>query len=288
MNRRLPGKHAKQAARLRQAAGVLLRAVGALTIAAAITTGSVAGWRWMRTGARFAIRTIEVTGVHRASRDDLVARSGLERGQNIFSVNTASAAAAVGRAEWVRHVRVTRALPDTVVVAVEEREPFAVLSAGGLTVVDSDGEKIKDASSADGLDLPVLSGLASEGAASDDHSAAIDRATALAIAHAWQEHAVGKLAPLSELHVSKESGETTYTAFCGDDPAVEVRLGAFDAKSATEIGDVLNRFQRVLTELQREGRRAQTIDLGNRQRPDWVPTRLVSPEQVVARSDGVH
>jgi hypothetical protein len=93
---------------------------------------------------------------------------------------------------------------------------------------------------------------------------------------------MGKKAPLSELHVFTAGGETNFTAFSGDDPTVEVILGAFGTDPVRELQPVLRRLERVWAEVEHEGRRARTIDLGNRERADWVPARL----EPIARADG--
>jgi cell division protein FtsQ len=290
MNRRRLSHRASKGgvARLRQAVGIAVRAALVMAFMAAVGFGAIRGWSWLHRSGRFSVRTIAFSGLHRANEEDLIRRGRLVKGVNIFSVDTAQASAAMEKAEWVAHARVVRSLPDTVAVDIEERQPFAILSSGGLVVIDDSGVRIKDLSAEDHLDLPILSGFSPEGTTSEGHTGPADIATALRIVRLWNAQPVGKVVPLSELHASSEAGETAFTAFCGDDPAVEVRLGTFAGNSDQEITPVLERLHRMWTELQREGRRARSIDLGNRQRPDWVPTRLEAQGQIVARRDGAH
>lgn len=287
MNRRRTKGRSGGGAPWRQTAMLLLRAVVAIGMAVLMTVGAVKGWDWLHHSERFVVKSIVFSGLERANEEELLRRSGLVQGENIFKANTAGAAAAMEQADWVAHVRVARAWPDTIQVVVEERRPTAVVNAGPLFVVDGDGMRIKGLAAADQLDLPVISGVAADDFGGDDHPALKSVTAALDVVREYQSHRMGKVAPLSELHVATEGGETVFTAYCGDDPAVEARLGAFDSTSAKDVGPVLDRLDRILAELQHEGRRARSLDLGNRQRPDWVPARLEAP-QVASRIDKTH
>jgi hypothetical protein len=282
MNRRRAKGGGGRAGQLRRGALIFLRALAAVGMAAFVTVGSVKGWEWLHRSDRFAVKSIVFHGLTRASEDDLLHRSGLVTGENIFQTNTAGAASAMEQADWVAHVRVVRSWPETIQVFVDERRPTAVANAGPLFVVDDEGTRIKGVAAADHLDLTVLSGLPADDFGGDDHPASRNVLAALDLLRAYQAHRVGKVAPLSELHFAMEGGENVFTAFCGDDPAVEARLGAFETTTMKEVSPVLDRLDRMLGELAHEGRRARSLDLGNRQRPDWVPARLEAP-QVAAR-----
>ena len=276
MNRRRISADARQgrAVERRQAALAFLRRLGAMILAGLVLYGGWRGAHWMQHGHEFRIQNIAVSGVHRSDEADLLRRAHLSAGRNIFAVNTADAAAAMEQADWVAHAKVARALPSTVRVEIEERQPVAVANVGGLVVVDADAHEIKPLNVADQLDLPVISGLSAEDIGNVQHGPSALGAATLHVLAAYQADRMAKVAPLSELRVSTASGETTYTAFCGDDPAVEVALGAFGSDPVHEMSAVLRRFERLWMELASEGRRARSIDLGNRARADWVPVRL--------------
>ena len=287
MNRRnlMEEKGPARTAQLRRAAILVLRTLGVVIMTGLVAAGSVSGWQWMHRGERFSLKNVTFIGVHRANEDDLIRRAGLVRGQNLYSVNTAQAAAAMERADWVGRVRVERSIPDTVVVTVEEREPIAVVAAGPLFAIDGLGVRIKTVAAGDKLDLPVLTGLTADDFGGAGRDASPGALAALKVLTAYQSDRMGQVAPLSELHVADEGGETVYVAYCGDDMAVvEVVLGAFPSDPATGMQPVLARFERMWTELGREGRHARSIDLGNRKRPEWVPTRL--EPQLAVRSNG--
>src|SRR6185312_4116570 len=108
MNRRRISADARQgrAAERRRAALAFLRGLGALAIAGLVLFGGRRGWQWLRHGGEFAIQTISVTGLHRANQEELLRRAQLIPGRNIFSVNTADAAASMEQSDWVAHARV--------------------------------------------------------------------------------------------------------------------------------------------------------------------------------------
>ena len=98
------------------------------------------------------------------SGTDILASSGLQVGDSIFSVDLDSVAIRIERLVWVRRAAVQRRPPDRLVVRIEERRRLAWLASGGdMYGIDVEGillhperqagEQIRD------LDLPVLSGF---------------------------------------------------------------------------------------------------------------------------------
>lgn len=60
---------------------------------------------------------------------------------------------------WVKDVRVTRRLPDTLVIEVIEREPTAVWQHDGkYSLIDSDGIVLEDVTQSNALGLPLIGG----------------------------------------------------------------------------------------------------------------------------------
>lgn len=253
----------------------LLKAVGVVVVTGAIGWGAYAGYRWMRTSDRFALRTLTFNGSVRASQEDLTRRAGLVAGTNIFAVDRAAAAEAMEQAPWVRKVRIARELPDTLHVAVDEHHAALLVECGDLCVVDEDGVPFKHLDAADGLDLPVLTGLSREMLEQGPLGPATAVITdAIAIAAAYHKAGMDDRAPLAELHVDLDAGETRWSLFCGDEP-VEVALGAIEREKLDETASIaLEGVSRVWDDLERRGARASRIDSGNRQRPEWVAVRL--------------
>lgn len=275
MNRRRVDRHGqvqRTGAAMRSVAAMLLRLVGALAVAAALGWGAWAGYAWLRTSPRFAVKSLAFTGVSHAGEEELVRRAQLVAGTNIFAVDLAAAALAMEQDPWVRHVRLARELPDTLRIAVDEHTPVALVASSGLYAVDTEGLPFKRVSSGDKLDLPVITGLARDRLEQGRDGGALREA--LSIIASYEKQGLHERAPLSELHVAFDSGEPAWTAYCGDEP-VEVHLGVLGRGDGPEApAVVLQRLARVWDEIERRGARARSIDLGNRQRPEWVAARL--------------
>lgn len=114
----------------------------------------------------FSIQDVTVTGRMRARKDDLLAAVGTERGDPIFGFDTEAARQRIERLDWVGSATVTRLLPDTIRIEVEERQPFALWQRGGeLSIVDAEGRPITDEGVQDFAHLPFIVGFGAPRAA---------------------------------------------------------------------------------------------------------------------------
>jgi cell division protein FtsQ len=88
----------------------------------------------------FAVRAVQVDGVHSLSAAEVRDAAGLRTGTPLLQVDLDAAAARVRRLPQVASAQVTRGWPDRVVVTVDERLPVAVVQrAGERTLVDAGG-----------------------------------------------------------------------------------------------------------------------------------------------------
>jgi cell division protein FtsQ len=90
----------------------------------------------------------------------------LRKDEPITALDLAALRRKVEEVGWVRRARITRLLPDTLVVSVEERERLAVWQHNGRTaVIDPDGRPIKEADPGRFTDLPLVVGQGADQAA---------------------------------------------------------------------------------------------------------------------------
>jgi cell division protein FtsQ len=285
MNRRRVAKEeraARSLGRARRVAIATARVTGALVVAGAVSVGAYTVWKTLRSGSQFSVRSIVISGNSRATTEELSAACDRLHGVNIFRTDLASVARELEQHPWVARARVAREFPDTIRVVVEERTAAALVSANGLYAVDANGVPFKPATAKDHLDLPVISGLTRDGLTKEDGTPSNAIRTALHIIASYGSHTMAVRAPLSEIRVVEEAGETSYVAYCGDD-AVEVRLGVISSNVEKDVTDVLTRLERVWVDLAQRNARPRMLDLGNRQRPDWVPARFESPQAVLGK-----
>src|SRR2546428_3194520 len=117
----------------------LRRLVGVIVAGAVIPAGVVAGGHWLLTTQRFAVTSVEVRGASRTSPEQILAVAAIPRGTNIFRLDTTGVTGRVESLPAVRRADVVRELPDRVVISVEERRPFTLVTGGGPPWMEGGG-----------------------------------------------------------------------------------------------------------------------------------------------------
>lgn len=241
-----------------------IRALPGLAVAGAVVLAGALAWHEALAGELFRIREIRFEGLARATPEELLEISPVQRGDHVLLCDVDLVAAALRRHAWVSSAEVRRDLPDALEVHVVERRPAAIVDLGGLYLVDAKGEVFKRALPGDGLDLPVITGIAREAWIERREDVEPLLSAALALLARWAERGLADREPVSEIHIDPDYGTTLYA---GDD-GLEVRLGQGG------LPEKLERLERVLSALAAEGQRAEVLHLDNRRRPDWVTVRL--------------
>ena len=242
-----------------------LRTLAAAALSAALSLGAWQAWRWAATSDMFAVRDIRFTGLVRAREAELLRRSGLKPGENLFRADLARAARAMQADPWVSSARLERRLPGEVLVRIAEHRPAALVQLGGLYVLDDEGRLFKRAAAEDALDLPILTGLSREAWLEHKPELQLRLFAALHLLDTWQASGF-PIAAVSEVRLDEGGG---FTLFAHDGTGVqEVRLGSSD------IALKLRRLAQVRGVLARRGERAARIDLDNPARPDQAAATL--------------
>jgi len=245
--------------------GAAVRTLVAAAVSAGLSLGAWEGWQWATASDTFAVREIRFTGLVHASELDLVQRSGLKLGDNLFRADLSRAARAIQAHPWVSSVRLDRRLPGEVVASVVEHRPAALVQLGAIYVLDDQGRVFKRAAPEDALDLPILTGLPREAWAERKPEAQLRLFGALHLLDTWRAAGFAIVA-VSEVRLDEDGG---FTLFAHDGTAVqEVRLGS------SEISLKLQRLAQVRAALARRGERAARIDLDNPARPDQAAATL--------------
>jgi cell division protein FtsQ len=97
----------------------------------ALLSGALA---WATHTPLFAIRTIEVQGNVLTSKEQVLRTAGVRIGSNLLLPIARGVRERVQRMPAVMDVEVERELPNTLVIRVTEREPWAAIEAGGSFV----------------------------------------------------------------------------------------------------------------------------------------------------------
>jgi cell division septal protein FtsQ len=160
----------------------------------------------------------------------------------------AAAEARIAELPGVRRAHVVRHLPGRVTIILEEREPYALVNAGGLQWVDADGYLVAADARPGAIGLPILTGIGTPAAGTAPPSDGLR--AGLAVLHALQRTSARLAARVSEVDLSRAHGPVLYLV-----EGVEVRLGT------DGWPDRLARLDGVLGDLDARGERVASIDL---------------------------
>jgi cell division protein FtsQ len=146
---------------------LILAGVVALALVIAAFTGLTAlvGERMSTAAgdAGFEVRRVEVRGVERMNEINVYERVLGVRDRAMPQVDLDDVRESLMELSWVADARVSRQLPDTIVVDIVEREPHAALRKdGGLALIDVTGHAIEPVSAAEAKDLLVIAGAEAE------------------------------------------------------------------------------------------------------------------------------
>lgn len=107
----------------------------------------------------FAVQVVHLQGATPAAQAEILQAVGVRFGTPILTLDLAAVRARVERVGWVARARVVRLLPDTLVVAVDQRPLVAVWQhAGRATVIAADGRPVTKVDPGHFSTLPLVVG----------------------------------------------------------------------------------------------------------------------------------
>lgn len=153
----------------------LILLVSAYLLASAIVGGSTGfmarkGYDYLVQSPTFKVKDVEVVGINKLSKEEILKESGVKEGQSIFTIKVSDAVKRLSRNPWVKGVTVRKQFPDKIIIRIVEREAEALVKRGRLWYLSADGELFKQLERGDPVDFPVISG-ADNSDAPDDPSA---------------------------------------------------------------------------------------------------------------------
>lgn len=238
-----------------------LSAVPVLVLLAGTVVAGRYGHRWLTHTPQLGARTLEVSGNSHCSREEVLGAARLTVGSNVLAVDLERAARQIERLPWVARATVTRQLPDTLRVAVEERTPAALVAVGGLYLASADGTLFKRAEPGDPVDLPVVTGLSRESFRERPDGAREQVRDSLALMGDLESAQLGASLRLQEVH-REETGDLSVML-----GGTYIWLGRGPYRSK------LSRLRVVLGELHRNGLEASEVHLESDRHPERVTVR---------------
>jgi cell division protein FtsQ len=105
----------------------------------------------------FEARHVDVTGRSHLSRAAVLDLAGVGRGTNVFWLHSGAVQERLEADRWIASATVSRSLPSTISIRIQERTPVAVVPdpSGGYNVVASDGTTLARANDP-GTTYPAL------------------------------------------------------------------------------------------------------------------------------------
>ena len=216
------------------------------------------GWGATRTPL-FEMRTLHVSGNRHLTDAEVARLAGLSRSTNVLWLRGDAIAHRIERNPWVLRARVTRSLPGTVSVSIQERRPVAMVESGrSLLLVSGDGVVLGQARTS--ARLPVI------------HFSGVRLAAGARLPGTHPELVVARSLPATvrgrvQRITAPNHGGLTLILRSG----VQVLYG-----DATEAGSKGRALSSLLSWARKEGVRAEHIDLRAPAAPALVPVGTVT------------
>jgi cell division protein FtsQ len=141
----------------------LLKLVEGVLILAVLSFIGTKIYHFMLNAPYFAVKNIKIEGVKALSKEEVSNFSKAYQEDNIFRVSLSDLENNIKSLPAVKNVRISRILPDTILVKVTERMPIGLINRDGvLYCLDEEGNVFKLASRDTGIRLPFIAGFESD------------------------------------------------------------------------------------------------------------------------------
>jgi cell division protein FtsQ len=184
----------------------LLRVVFMFTVIAFVSVIFLSVYHFLLTSPYLQLEQVEVEGVDRELRNELIDMCGLNSDLSLLALNLNELKQKMEEHAWVRSVRLERQFPHTLIVHVEKEQPWALLLTDKLYHVNRWGKIVREVCDEDRMDLPVITGISNEG---PETQMQLDRAVHI-MRTFESEEGLWSLSELSEIHMKKEGGVSIY------------------------------------------------------------------------------
>lgn len=136
-----------------------------MTVAAIslISLASIFIYDFITQSSVFNVKKIDIKGIGRAGRQEILTLAELKTGDNIFKPNLFSVEKKISNHPWILTASVKRQLPSGIVISVVEQQPLAIVKIENLAdiLINTRGLPFKEYNpKTDQVsDLPVITGL---------------------------------------------------------------------------------------------------------------------------------
>lgn len=163
---------------------------------------ALAGYRAVHQSAYFLIRDIDVEASAHLDRAAIIETAGLDRAQNIFDFDEGAAREALTTHPWVATARVSKVLPQRIVIRLEERRASGAVVLDAPYLVDATGQPFAQAAPGELEGLPLVTGMTRHDFDLDPEGASERVQTALAVARRYALSPLAARKPLGTVHLA--------------------------------------------------------------------------------------
>lgn len=209
------------------------------------------------------VKNIEVSGNARYSREQIIALSGLQMGDSIFTVKNAEVKALIMKEPYIKSAAIEEHFPDTISIAVTEKTAAAmILYLNSFVILDEEGYILEITNNVVQEFCPTVSGMnvssfqVGEKIKSADSGQ--EEAYSLLIAKLKESKTIGII---SEINLSN-----VRNIFMISRDSIKIRLGNLE-----EIDKKLQWVSNIMPILFDEGKKGGTLDVSNPAQGSYIP-----------------
>jgi len=111
---------------------------------------------YLYSSPRFSITHVAVTGNTHVTAREVIDKTGIAEGDNIFRVRLLDSVRMIEEIPWVWRARIEKALPNEIHIEVDERRPIAYVVSGALFLVDEEGKIVAESNPSEKFDAPII------------------------------------------------------------------------------------------------------------------------------------
>jgi cell division septal protein FtsQ len=120
-----------------------IKVIALLAVVTGVGAGGFAGAfyaiRWVKSSEKFTIKRVIVKGTAPALESKIHSCASIDTTANILDVKVKEIGERIEALVWVKKARIHRRYPNTIVIAVHQRSPIALVSRGHIYQLDEEG-----------------------------------------------------------------------------------------------------------------------------------------------------
>ncbi len=245
VNRRL-GDSKERRAKLFKILKTSGAAAGALLCFFVVLLGLYFSYQQLLKSSFFALKEINTSKLLKINHEEILELAEVELGVSILSLNLGEIEKKIFQNPWVKKVQLFRMLPNKIRIEILEKNVLAIMKKDGkLFYIEPNGEVIKEVTSQEGLDFPIIT------SSSTGQEEAMFFELALLLLSDVKPYTFFDVKKVSEIHLKAGKGLEIYTLPYG----TKIKIGSQD------LDKKLDRLEKVLADLTKKQVLAREIDL---------------------------